>query len=148
MDKFTPKLRSQIMSRVKGKDTRPELAVRKILYGLGYRYRLHVGDLPGKPDIVFRNRKKAIFVNGCFWHGHEDELCKKAKRPSSRREFWDKKLDTNKARDMANQALLEELGYDVLVLWECELKNSGVVGSRLRDFLADSSPPRIDVCIK
>ncbi|MBZ9654018.1 very short patch repair endonuclease [Phyllobacterium lublinensis] len=135
MDIFDPQMRSRVMSSVKRKNTSPELKVRGLLWNLGFRYRLHAAELPGKPDIVFRKRRKAIFVHGCFWHGHDNELCRKAKRPNSRRDFWDKKLDKNIARDRVNEAALIELGFSVLVLWECDLKDTRSVKARLIDFL-------------
>jgi DNA mismatch endonuclease, patch repair protein len=118
-DRVSKEQRSANMARVKNKNTEPELVVRKILHRLGYRFRIHRRDLPGYPDIVLPRHRKAIFVHGCFWHSHS---CPRGKRPSTRAEFWNAKLDRNVARDEANQRKLESLGWKVLVLWECELE--------------------------
>jgi DNA mismatch endonuclease, patch repair protein len=119
VDSITPALRSEIMSRVRGKDTRPEMLVRRLIHKAGFRYRLHVASLPGKPDLVFAGRKKVIFVHGCFWHMHEG--CPAARMPKSRVDFWEAKLRGNRERDRRNITLLREAGWDVLTLWECEL---------------------------
>lgn len=133
MDTLTPEQRSERMARVRGKDTRPEMIVRRLLHGMGYRYRLHVRDLPGTPDIVFPSRGKIIFVHGCFWHRHR---CKNGQRlPKSRRAFWRAKLEGNKARDARTRRKLRRLGWDVLVVWECQLKNIERLERRLRMFL-------------
>jgi DNA mismatch endonuclease (patch repair protein) len=102
---------------------------------MGYRYRLQAKDLPGKPDIVFRGRKKAIFVHGCFWHRHPDPTCKLARLPKSRLDFWLPKLDANRTRDIANIEQLEHQGWQVLLVWECELRDREQLGNRLRRFL-------------
>lgn len=107
------------MSAVKGKNTRPELAIRKWLHKQGYRYRLHRKDLPGKPDIILPKHKVAIFVNGCFWHQHPH--CPKAKRPESNQDFWEKKLNENTRRDSLCHERLKKLGWRVLIIWECEI---------------------------
>ncbi len=120
-DIFNKKKRSQIMSRITGKDTKPELIIRKILFSEGYRYRLHIKDLPGKPDIVFASRKKVIFINGCFWHGHN---CKKAALPETNRNFWEKKLTGNKERDKRNLVKLKAMGWKSLVIWQCQIKKN------------------------
>lgn len=133
MDSLTPEHRSWLMSRVTGKNTKPELMVRRLLHGLGYRFRLHAKDLPGRPDIVFRNRHKAIFVHGCFWHGHVG--CRKARLPTTRTEFWADKIETNRARDARKESALRSLGYDVLTLWECDLKNIEGLSSKLSTFI-------------
>lgn len=117
--------RSRMMSGIRGRNTRPEMAVRRHLHAAGFRFRLHRKDLPGKPDIVLPRHKVAIFVHGCFWHRHEG--CPKATTPSSNIEFWQKKFVDNVARDARDRAALESLGWRVLVVWECELK-SGVPG--------------------
>jgi DNA mismatch endonuclease (patch repair protein) len=116
MDSLTQQRRSWLMSRVKGRDTAPELAVRRMLHALGYRYRLNVKSLPGKPDIVFGPRKKAIFIHGCFWHGHK---CTKGRLPKSNSAFWTEKVVTNKARDRRNVRGLKAIGWEVLVIWQC-----------------------------
>lgn len=114
--------RSALMSKVKGKDTRPELVVRRTLHGLGGRYRLHRKDLPGSPDIVMPSRKIALFVHGCFWHRHQN--CKMASTPKTREEFWNAKFEANVARDRRNAASLEQIGWQVEVIWECETKKA------------------------
>ena len=120
-DIFTKKKRSQIMSKIKGKNTKPELIIRRALFKEGYRYRLYRKDLPGNPDIVFSSRRKVIFVNGCFWHGHD---CKKAAMPTTNREFWEKKLNGNKERDKRNLGKLKAIGWKSLVIWQCQIKKS------------------------
>lgn len=122
MDKLTKERRSWNMSRIKSKDTKPELKVRKILYKLGYRFRLHRKDLPGKPDIVLPKYRTAMFVNGCFWHRHEN--CIEASRPKSNSEFWENKLNKNVERDLKKYQLLREDNWKVIVFWECELEDS------------------------
>jgi DNA mismatch endonuclease, patch repair protein len=133
MDRLTPERRSWLMSRVKGRNTTPELIVRRMLFALGYRYRLHRKDLPGKPDIVFGPRKKAIFVHGCFWHGHN---CRKGRLPKSNATFWRLKIDTNKKRDRKRLRQLNALGWKVLVIWQCQLKDPLAIRQRIVDFLA------------
>jgi DNA mismatch endonuclease, patch repair protein len=125
------------MSRVKNADTKPELKVRKTLHRLGYRFRLHARKLPGSPDIVLPKHRAAIFVHGCFWHGHS---CSKGRRPTTRVEFWNTKLDANQARDNAAQVQLKELGWKVLVIWECELKSEQGLTTLLTDFLQAGLP--------
>jgi len=122
MDKISNERRSWNMSKIKSKDTKPELKVRKILYKLGYRFRLHRKDLPGKPDIVLPKYKTAIFVNGCFWHRHNN--CIEASRPKSNSEFWENKLNKNVERDLKKCQLLREDDWKVIVFWECELEGS------------------------
>lgn len=107
------------MSRITGKNTKPELIIRRILWNEGFRYRLHQKDIPGKPDIVFSKKRKVIFVHGCFWHQHN---CIYFKLPEQNREFWQKKLNANKKRDAQNELLLTEKGWKVLIIWECEIK--------------------------
>ena len=118
MDFLTPAARSALMSRIRGKDTGPELAVRRILFALGYRYRLHGRKLPGKPDLVFPARRKVVFVHGCFWHGH---TCLGGRLPGTRSEFWAEKIGANKRRDRRNRRALGKLGWQSLVVWECKL---------------------------
>jgi DNA mismatch endonuclease, patch repair protein len=120
----------------RSKDTKPELLVRGLLRELGVGYRLHRKDLPGKPDIAFIGRKKAIFVHGCFWHQHGDPQCRIVRRPDSNNSFWNRKFEANLKRDETNLASLFACGWDVLVLWECELANTDNVKPRLRDFLS------------
>lgn len=132
-DILTPERRSALMSRIRGKDTRPELAVRRLLHGIGYRYRLHRRDLPGKPDIVFGPRRAVVFVHGCFWHAHPD--CSKARLPRSNEEFWTAKLAGNAERDARAVAALEAAGWRVLVVWGCEAKAGPELQDRLTRFL-------------
>jgi DNA mismatch endonuclease (patch repair protein) len=133
MDKISSEQRSRNMAQVKGKDTKPEKLVRTILHGMGYRFRLHNKLLPGKPDIVLPKYKAVVFVNGCFWHGHEG--CKRATMPATRLEFWQNKIAGNRGRDSRNLAALENLGYHCLVVWQCELKDLELLKQRLSDFL-------------
>lgn len=122
MDIVSPSKRSWVMSRVKGKNTKPERVIRSALHKAGYRFRLHRSDLPGKPDIVLPKYKTVIFVNGCFWHQHTG--CRKATIPSNNRAFWQKKLTRTVERDRKNRAQLRQMGWNVITLWECDIKNS------------------------
>ena len=121
------------MRRIRGRDTKPELAVRRLLYGLGYRYRLHAQELPGRPDIVFRNRRKAIFVHGCFWHQHEG--CRGATTPKTRTAYWMRKFAANRVRDAASLRELSRMGWSALIIWECETRMPAALSSRLSSFL-------------
>lgn len=121
------------MQRVTSKDTTPEMVVRRAAHSLGYRYRLHRKDLPGKPDMVFSGRRKIIFIHGCFWHQHRG--CKAAARPTSNTDYWDAKLDRNISRDKNSQRDLLASGWDVLIIWECETKDEVALKKRLIDFL-------------
>lgn len=112
------------MSRVRSKNTGPEMAVRRLVYSLGYRYRLHDRSLPGKPDLVFKGAKKAIFVHGCFWHQHMATSCSASIQPQSNVQFWSTKLNANRDRDRRNQDSLAELDWSVAVIWECEIERS------------------------
>jgi DNA mismatch endonuclease (patch repair protein) len=123
------------MSRVRSKDTKPELAVRRLVFGMGCRYRLHDKRLPGRPDLVFRGRRKIVFVNGCFWHGHEG--CRYARTPKSREDFWRAKVERNRERDGQNIASLEADGWKVLTVWQCELKDLHVLEGKLHEFLLE-----------
>ncbi|SCY13399.1 very short patch repair endonuclease [Nitrosospira sp. Nsp13] len=133
MDSVTPTRRSEIMGRVSSRDTKPEMMVRRIVHAMGYRYRLHAKDLPGKPDLMFRSRRKVMFVHGCFWHRHNN--CALARLPKSRQDFWLPKLDANRQRDTKNERALREAGWDVLTIWECELRDAAQLEIRIRDFL-------------
>ena len=124
------------MRRVRSKDTTPEMRVRRLVHGMGYRYRLHAKDLPGSPDLTFRSRKKVIFVHGCYWHRHPG--CRRASTPSTRLDYWQAKFDRNVARDAAAQAALEADGWDVLVVWECDTIKDGPLRSKLHSFLSSS----------
>lgn len=121
------------MGRVRSRDTAPEMLVRRLTYALGYRYRLHGKNLPGKPDLVFRSRRKVIFVHGCFWHRHPG--CALARLPKSRQEFWLPKLETNRQRDLKAESALQEIGWAVLTIWECELGDTDKVKDRIKEFL-------------
>jgi DNA mismatch endonuclease (patch repair protein) len=132
LDSLTPQRRSANMAAVRGKNTRPELVVRRLLFGLGYRYRLYAADLPGRPDIVFRKRRCVIFVNGCFWHGHN---CPRASAPSSNVEFWRNKIDGNRERDQRVRKKLRRAGWRVLTVWQCETKDQARLQRRLCRFL-------------
>lgn len=132
-EKDEPGERSRIMARVRSAHTGPEIAVRKLLYALGYRYRLHARELPGKPDVVFRSRRKVIFINGCFWHQHS---CKRGRRiPKTRRDYWLPKLRGNRRRDAVNLNRLKISGWSTLVIWECQLSDLAKVARRLREHL-------------
>lgn len=113
--------RSAQMAKVKNRDTKPEMRVRRALHAAGLRYRLHAKDLPGKPDIVLRSRRIAIFVHGCFWHRHPEPQCKLARMPKSRVDFWQAKLEANRERDLRHDKALRAAGWDVQTIWECEL---------------------------
>lgn len=133
MDKLSVSKRSALMSRVRRRDTSPELIVRKALSDLGFRYRLNSKDVLGKPDIVFKSRKRAIFVHGCFWHQHPK--CRRAKRPATRSEFWSQKLDGNVMRDRRIVRTLRADGWGVLILWECQLADPERLKRKLHAFL-------------
>jgi DNA mismatch endonuclease (patch repair protein) len=133
VDKLTPEHRGLLMSRVKSKNTAPEMAVRHLVFGMGYRYRLHDKRLPGRPDLVFPGRRKVVFVNGCFWHGHEG--CRYARLPKTRVDFWREKIEKNRVRDRTNVALLEANGWKVLAVWQCELKIIEALANKLYEFI-------------
>ena len=132
MDTRTPAKRSEIMSAVRTKNTGPELLVRKLLSKQGYRYRLHRKDLPGRPDIVFPGRQKAILVHGCFWHGHR---CKKGRLPKSHLRYWRRKISDNKKRDDRNISKLKQYGWNVLIIWQCQLKDIVAIETKIRRFI-------------
>lgn len=133
MDVFSKEKRSRIMAKVKGKDTKPERVVRSLLHSMRYRFRLHRQDLPGNPDIVLPKHKKVIFVHGCFWHGHKD--CARSKRPTTNVDFWNAKLDKTIERDKRKLEELISLGWDTLVIWQCEIKNELKLQDILKNFL-------------
>jgi DNA mismatch endonuclease (patch repair protein) len=140
-DVFDTVTRAQVMRSVKAKHTRPELRVRKIVTALGYRYRLHRADLPGNPDLAFVGKRKAIFVQGCFWHGHP---CKRgARMPKANAQYWRAKIARTIARDQANRCVLAGLGWSVLDVWECELLDEAGVRERVSNFLGEGSAPKI-----
>lgn len=133
VDTVAPERRSEIMGRVRGKNTQPELVLRRLVYAAGYRYRLHRRDLPGTPDLIFAGRRKVLFVHGCFWHRHEN--CPSTRTPKSKVEFWTSKFERTRARDSEVLAALTSLGWTTLVVWECELARPEVVMKRVQMFL-------------
>lgn len=132
IDSLSPECRSRVMAQIRSKNTMPELAVRSLVFGMGYRYRIHDKELPGKPDLAFRGRRKVIFVNGCFWHGHG---CKYSRVPKSRVRYWSQKISGNKERDRRNIEALRRLGWTVMVVWTCELKDLAALRERTISFL-------------
>lgn len=136
-DIMAPTERSALMSRIRGIDTKPELFVRRSLHAMGYRFRKHARELPGRPDLVFSKRQALIFVHGCFWHRHG---CRKTYVPKSREAFWQEKFADNVSRDKHNQRLLVKAGWRVLVVWECEVESDESLLDRTVAFLG---PPRL-----
>lgn len=136
-DVHSKAVRSYNMSQIKSKDTKPEILVRKYLFSKGYRYRLHVKDLPGKPDIILPKYKTAIFINGCFWHGHKN--CKISHIPKTRTEWWENKIGNNIRRDKKKRFELRKLGWKVILIYECELKKNKIAKTfnRLLNSLKD-----------
>ncbi|KQR03781.1 DNA mismatch repair protein Vsr [Arthrobacter sp. Leaf141] len=136
-DKLTPQQRSWNMSRIRGKNTKPELLVRRLVHAKGYRFRLHGRSgsvrLPGRPDLVFAGRRKVIFVNGCFWHFHDCRVGQHA--PKANAEFWAAKRSRTRERDAEQRKQLQKAGWDVLTVWECELRDSSALESTLENFL-------------
>lgn len=139
MDKLDAQRRSQNMSQIRSKNTKPEVLLRSLLHRAGYRFRLHRKDLPGKPDIVFPGRRKVILVHGCFWHQHLG--CREGRIPGTRQDYWRPKLKRNVERDAAAVEQLRTLGWDVMTVWECEIKNAEPVKDRLRAFLKSEQKP-------
>lgn len=135
MDILSPTQRSKLMSRIQGKDTKPELGVRRVAHALGFRFRLHRRDLPGCPDLVFPRLSKIIFVHGCFWHRHQK--CRYAYSPKSNIAFWQEKFSANVARDRRVVRELKEQGWEVLVVWECEVADVSALERRLTTYLAE-----------
>ena len=135
LDPLSPEERSQRMRQVRSKDTKPEMLVRRLVHGMGFRYRLHRADLPGRPDLVFRSRKKVIFVHGCFWHGHVP--CDIYRVPKSRSEYWATKLAANRDRDRRTREELRTAGWSVHVVWECQLRSVEALRRQLLAFLRD-----------
>ena len=131
-DNLTPEQRKKCMSSVTGKNTKPELVVRKMLHAMGYRYRLHVKTLPGKPDVVLPRHQKIIQIQGCFWHGHS---CKRGKKPTTNREFWVNKIERNVARDSRNHALLTQTKWKVLTIWGCQVNDKTALLEKLKNFM-------------
>lgn len=134
-DKLSPERRSENMRRIRSKDSAPEKQVRQLLHGSGYRYRLHDKSLPGKPDIVFKGRRKIIFVHGCFWHQHEAASCLDGRPPKSNTGYWHSKLERNVKRDAQHVEQLQASGWSVLTVWECEVKDKSRLTARLAEFL-------------
>nr|WP_269434800.1 DNA mismatch endonuclease Vsr [Burkholderia latens] len=132
MDKISVEARSELMARIRCKDTKPELAVRSILHRLGFRFRLHRKDLPGRPDIVLPKHRKIILVQGCFWHGH---TCRLASKPKSNQVYWAQKILSNQERDRRTLASLKDAGWSVLELWECEIRAGRGLIERIVDFM-------------
>ena len=134
-DHLSREKRSAIMSAIRATNTKPELLVRRMLHRLGYRFRIHLKGLAGKPDLVFPYRRKVIFVHGCFWHQHEKTSCREAKPPTSNLDYWLPKLERTKARDTDHQQTLQKSGWDVFILWECELSDTENARRELIQFL-------------
>lgn len=134
MDVVSPKKRSLMMAGIKGKDTKPEMAVRKTVHAMGFRFRLHRKDLPGSPDLVFPRLRKVIFVHGCFWHQHHG--CRFAYLPKSNVQFWHDKLESNRRRDAQVLERLSDVGWEHLIVWECEISDKTTLALKLNSFLA------------
>ncbi|MCC6294255.1 MAG: DNA mismatch endonuclease Vsr [Bryobacterales bacterium] len=134
MDTLSKEARSARMALVRGKNTKPEMTVRRLVHALGYRYRLHARTLPGTPDLVFPARHKVLFVHGCFWHRH-GVRCSLTRLPKTRLDFWASKLEANRKRDDKNRRSLRATGWKVLTVWECQLKDSAALKSRINKFL-------------
>lgn len=134
MDIVSPEKRSRMMAGIRGKNTKPEMLVRKLVHGMGFRFRLHRKDLPGSPDLVFPRLKRVIFVHGCFWHRHPG--CRFGYTPKSNTQFWLDKLEANTRRDALALKALEVLGWDVLIVWECEISNLPTLAYKLNSFLS------------
>lgn len=135
MDTLKPAERSARMAMVRGRDSKPEMLVRRLVHAMGFRYRLHDRRLPGSPDLVFPRLRKVIFVHGCFWHRHPDPECKLARMPKSRLDFWEPKLQGNRERDLRFQVKLEALGWQIFVVWECRMRDKEQLENDLRMFL-------------
>jgi DNA mismatch endonuclease (patch repair protein) len=135
VDVLSPAQRRKNMQRIRSKDTQPELRVRRLIHSLGYRYRLHARELPGRPDLVFRTRRKAIFVHGCYWHVHSCALGRVV--PATNAEFWRAKRQGNVDRDVRNLAVLRDAGWEALVIWQCEISDVDALTHRIREFLED-----------
>ena len=140
VDKISGERRSENMRRIRSRGTRPEMVVRRLVHALGFRYRLHRRDLPGKPDLVFGPRRIVLFVHGCFWHQHE---CQDGRVPSSNRRYWQAKLARNVERDVQVRQELERLGWRVLIVWECETKNEEKLRDLIMSFLGQHPEPAV-----
>lgn len=139
VDTLRPEQRSERMSRVRDRGSKAEMVVRRLVHSLGYRYRLHVSKLPGKPDMVLPKHRKIIFVHGCFWHRHDAESCRLARLPKSRLDFWVPKLEGNRKRDLDIARRLKQTGWRVLVVWECETSDRESLTQKLKDFLESTN---------
>tara|TARA_Y100000031_G_C8154477_1_gene353948 strand:+ start:541 stop:978 length:438 start_codon:yes stop_codon:yes gene_type:complete len=137
MDKISIKSRSKNMQNIRSRDTKPEITVRKMIFSMGYRYRIHYNKLPGKPDIVFPGKKKAIYVHGCFWHQHENVNCKIVHFPKSRLEYWLPKFQRTKERDISQQIEIKKMGWASLIIWECELDKLDLLKNKIMIFIKD-----------
>ena len=135
MDHLSAKSRSKLMSRIRGRDTKPELVIRRLVHSMGYRFRLHASDLPGRPDMVFRSKRKVVFVHGCFWHQHS---CGRGSRPKTNTDFWSSKLERNRTRDREVAKRLRQSGWRSLVVWECQIREETHLRRRLEHFLSRS----------
>ncbi len=134
MDRFTPEKRRRIMASVRSHDTEPEKPVRSMLHRMGFRFRLHVSRLPGKPDIALTRHKKAVFVHGCFWHGHKN--CSRAARPATNTAFWNKKIDGNMKRDARVKGQLRTLGWKICTVWQCQIRRRDGLQRKLKAFMS------------
>jgi len=132
MDKYSKEKRSEIMSRIRSRNTKPEMCLRRLVHSMGFRFRLHRPDLPGRPDLVFPRHRKVIFVHGCFWHRHG---CRRTSTPATNREFWEKKFSRNTQRDQENLNSLDAAGWRTLVVWECELKDIDSLIEKIKKYL-------------
>ena len=132
MDRLSREQRSRLMARVRCANTGPEMLVRRLVWKLGFRYRLHARDLPGKPDLVFRRSRRVIFVHGCFWHGHR---CRWGRLPKSRDAYWRPKIEATRRRDLVQAKALRRAGWSVMVVWQCQLKQISILEHRIRRFL-------------
>ena len=137
MDRITAAARSANMRAIRSTGMRPEITVRKLIHGMGYRYRLHRRNLPGRPDLVFPSQKKVIFVHGCFWHQHAGRNCKIVRKPKSNTDYWLPKLRQNVKRDAEHFIALKKQGWKVLVIWECEVCDDATIERRVRNFLKE-----------
>lgn len=142
---MTPEARSRLMARIRARDTKPEMKVRSTAHRLGYRFRLYRKDLPGSPDLVFSGRGKLIYVHGCFWHRHPG--CRKASTPATRQEFWEAKFTANVERDIRKEVQAMALGWEVIVIWECETRDTEFLEQILCDFLGPVASVRPDTAI-
>jgi len=138
VDTLNPSQRSERMSRIRSENTKPELIVRRLVFSLGYRYRLHQRSLPGCPDLVFPGRRKVVFIHGCFWHQHSDPTCRIAHLPKTKEEFWSNKLGKNVERDHKTNEALKASGWSVLTIWECQTKDVVALAGTIKEFLEPS----------